>query len=69
MTPDTRDPLDPADPLDPRDPAAFSNVGFRLREAEILLENVQPSRYFCIAIVKNASYNVNLKMQISINAS
>ena len=51
----TPDPLDPLDPLDPRDPLALSNVGFRLREAEILLENVQPSRYFCIAIVKNAS--------------
>ena len=51
----TPDPVDPRDPRDPADPAALSNVGFRLREAEILLENVQPSRYFCIAIVKNAS--------------
>ena len=55
MTPDPLDPLDPADPLYPADPAALSNVGFRLREAEILLENVQPSRHFCIATVKNAS--------------
>ena len=43
------------DPEDPVDPVAVSNVGFRLREADILLENVQPSRYFCIATVKNAS--------------
>ena len=69
MTPDPLDPADPADPLDPLDPLALSNVGFRPRETEILLENVQPSRYFGIAIVKNASKNVNLKMQISINAS
>ena len=52
MTPDPRDPLDP---VDPGNPVALSHVGFRLREAELLLENVQPSRYFCIAIVKNAS--------------
>ena len=52
---DPLDPRDPRDPLDPLDPRALSNVGFRLREVENLLENVQPSRHFCIATVKNAS--------------
>ena len=34
----TPDPLDPRDPADPRDPRALSNVGFSLREADILRE-------------------------------
>ena len=55
MTPDPVDPEDPLDPGHPGDPLALSNVGFRLCEAETLLENVQPSRHFCIATVKNAS--------------
>ena len=42
-------------PENPEAPLACAKVGFRLREAEYLPENVQPSRHFCIATVKNAS--------------
>ena len=49
MTPDPRDPRDPGDPL------PLSNVGFRLREAEISVENVWQYKRFGTETSKNLS--------------